>query len=173
MSGMHPRTMSLLALAALALAYTPGAGAATPESCPITIPPQPGFVPPSPYPAEPPPLYNSVWYGTADLWTMLDPDGRVWRPQSDGPLFDKAFWWSESFQWRNKLQPAITVSIRRIDGSERFEMPGPSTHGFRSDTVQFMLQGVSFPGPGCWEISATYKGAELSFVALVARASNP
>lgn len=163
---MNPRTPLLvvlaLALVSLALACSSGTDTATRETCPITIPPQPAFVPPAPYPAEAPPLYRSVWYGTAELWTMLDPDGEVWPIHAN-----KTFWWSESFEWRDELQPAITVAARRLDGSDYFEEPGPATHGFRNDTVQFMLRSVSFPGPGCWEISATYKGATLSYVLLI------
>jgi hypothetical protein len=54
--------------------FAPGrsAGAST---CPVTVPPQPGFVPPEPYPPESP--FDEVRYGTPELWTNLDPDGAV------------------------------------------------------------------------------------------------
>jgi hypothetical protein len=128
-----PLIVTALALVSLALACSTGTDAATRETCPITIPPQPVFVPPAPYPAEAPPLYQSVWYGTAELWTMLDTDGEVWHPMTDGHFGDKTFWWSQSFEWRNELQPAITIDARRLDREEHFEGHGPATHGVRGD----------------------------------------
>ena len=48
---------------------TPASGA-----CPVTQPPDPPFVPPAPYPAEPPGA-DSAWYGSAARWTTVIADG--------------------------------------------------------------------------------------------------
>src|ERR671914_1949613 len=80
---------------------TPGlnpASSAGPNSCRVTGPPQPGLVPPEPYPPEPP--FEQVWYGTPELWTILDPNGAVWRDipvAKDGHVGDKTLWFSEDF----------------------------------------------------------------------------
>ncbi len=46
--------------------------------CSVTRP-DPAFVAPSPYPAAAPPLYESEWFGSDALWTMINRDGEVWR----------------------------------------------------------------------------------------------
>lgn len=137
------------------------------EGCPLTIPPRPGFVPPKPYPPRPPDLYRSLWYGSAALWTMLAPEGAVWRglPESRGKFTQKTLWWS------NRLPPKkgptrITVTGRRLDRPGSFEAGHPGGGGFREDIGRFMLVGIEIP-PGCWELTARYRDAELSYVVLV------
>lgn len=136
--------------------------------CPLTIPPQPGFVPPRPYPEQPPDLYQSVWFGSAALWTMLDPEGEVWEdlPEADGRFTEKTFWWSEDYRVKDEPSPPITLTGRRLDGRGSFEGGGPGGGGFREDIGDFILVGIEIPA-GCWELTATYRGAELSFVVLI------
>jgi hypothetical protein len=138
------------------------------DACPLTIPPEPGFVPPKPYPPQAPDLYQSVWYGTAALWTMIDPQGEVWEnlPQHDGRFTEKTFWWSDAYPPREEPSPPITVTGRRLDGSGSFEAGGPAGGGFRHDIGSFMLVGIEIPA-GCWELTATHGDAELSYVVLV------
>jgi hypothetical protein len=153
-----------LALASLALACNSSPTAATRETCAITIPPQPGFVPPADWMADPRPDYNSVWYGDAELWTMLDPEGVVWGERG----FAKHFWFSTAFDPIEEPEPAIALTLLRLGGDEVVEQPGPATHGIRwpGELHQFMITGGTLT-PGCWEITATYREAELSFIALV------
>jgi hypothetical protein len=136
-------------------------------ACALTIPPQPGFVPPKPYPPQPPDVYQSVWYGTAALWTMLGPEGEVWQdlPEDRGRFTQKTFWWSDSFFTRKGLTP-ITVTGRRLDRQGSFEAGVPGGGGFREDIGSFMLVGIEIPA-GCWELTARYGDTELSYVVLV------
>jgi hypothetical protein len=139
--------------------------------CPVTIPPQPAFVPPQPYPPQPSDVYQSVWYGTAALWTMLGPEGEVWQDlpddDDDGRFTQKTFWWSDGYPPRKEPTPPITVIGRRLDRPGSFEVGGPAGGGFRRGTFgSFMLVGIEIPA-GCWELTATYRGAELSYVVLV------
>ena len=139
------------------------------DGCPVTVPPQPGFVPPKPYPSEPPDLYDSVWYGTAELWTMLSPEGEIWEglPQGDdGRFTEKTFWWSEGFPTTEQPAPTITLTGRRLDRPGSFETARRAGGGFREDIGDFMLVGVEIPA-GCWELTATYRDAELSYVVLI------
>ncbi|MGH8944761.1 MAG: hypothetical protein ACRDVL_01260 [Acidimicrobiia bacterium] len=139
------------------------------DSCPLTIPPHPGFVPPEPYPPEPPGLYQAVWYGTPQLWTMLAPQDEVWEglPFHNGAFGQKTFWWSEGYSWLDEPTPAISVTGRQLDGSSSFEAGGPGTNGFREDIGSFMLVGVGIPNAGCWELTAQYRDTELPYVVWV------
>ena len=135
--------------------------------CAVTRP-DPAFVAPSPYPAAAPPLYESEWFGSEALWTMLDRDGEVWRfPVGPDHLSEKTFWWS--LQWpgmRDEQQPEITVVGTRLDGPGTFTS-GPGTNAQRDDFGEAMLVGVEIPSPGCWQITASYRGAVLSYVVLI------
>jgi hypothetical protein len=139
------------------------------DSCPLTIPPQRGFAPPKPYPPQAPPLYQAVWYGTPALWTMLSPKGEVWEglPMDSGMFVQKTVWWSDGYSWTAEPTPSITITGRQLDGPGSFEAGGPGTNGFRKDIGSFMLVGVGIPTAGCWELTARYRDAELTYVVLV------
>jgi hypothetical protein len=139
------------------------------DACPLTIPPQPGFAPPKPYPPQPPSLYQAVWYGTPALWTMLSPNGEIWEelPTNGGMFGQKTLWWSDGYSWTAGPTPSITVTGRQLDGPGSFEAGGPGAHGVREDIGSFMLVGLGIPSAGCWELTATYRDAELTYVVLV------
>ncbi len=146
-----------------------------PDGCPVTVPPQPGFVPPEPYPSEPP--FEQVWYGTAELWTILDPNGAVWRDLpvgKDGSVGDKTLWFSERFSTAKDEDftgnADITVTAERLDGPARkvVERSGGAP-SFNRDIKNFMLVGLVLPKPGCWRVTAGYRGAELAYVLRVDR----
>lgn len=180
-----PRRLALALVAALALAgvaCTSGAeGAAAPSSptaapptpvtyvddCPVTIPGQP-YVARAPYLPQPPAYYNAVWYGSDDLWTMLDPEGAT--------IDYKTFWWSRNFNIEAERSPLITITGTRLDAPGSFVkgangctpasgpcVPGDATNA-SADFGTAMLVGVQIPTRGCWEIRAHYKGAELAYV---------
>ena len=168
------------------------AGSAT--SCPVTVP-TPGFVPPEPYPSEPP--LGQVWYGTRGLWTLLDPEPVIWRLGSlpvdegmvgdrtewDGPplpnldalpvdeemVGDRTLWFSEGFSTAADEDfsgdPSITLTATRLDAPApvvRYDHGVPS---FDEGIKNFLLVGLELPAePGCWRVTATYHGAELTYV---------
>lgn len=139
-------------------------------ACPVTIPPQPALIPPEPYPPQAPDLYQSVWYGTSALWTMLDPEGEVWGgiPQVHGGMIGaKTIWWSDLYH--GTMERPITVTGRQLDGAATFEAVGPGGGGFREDIGSFMMVGLEIPAPGCWEVTTKYGDAELSYVVKVGR----
>ena len=137
------------------------------QVCDVTRPAP--FAAPSPYLASPPIVYESVWYGSRALWTMLDPDGEVWAaselPHGPDGLGQKTFWWSADRSPQDDLEPAITVTGERIDGPGTFEA-GPGTNA-SADFGPAMLVGVEFPSPGCWLLTARYRDAVLSYVVLI------
>jgi hypothetical protein len=130
-------------------------------TCAVTTPRE-RFVPRDSHlaPATPPPAYAAEWFGDARLWTMLPRTGEVWDA---GP--QKTFWWSEAFDFPRETKPMITLTARRVDGPGQFETPAPGTNA-EADFGAAMLTGIGLP-TGCWEITATYRGVSLSYVARV------
>lgn len=135
--------------------------------CPVTKP-KPLFAAPPPAPNKPPDYYKSDWFGTADLWTMLTRGGEIWHdlPKNPGGLTQKTFWWSANWPYRTELEPDITVTGRRLDGPGRFEAGHPGTNA-SADFGVAMLVGIDVPTTGCWKLTREYRGAALSYVALV------
>ena len=143
--------------------------------CPVTVP-TPGFVPPEPYPPEPPPSWEQVWYGTPELWTILDRNGAVWRglPIGKGPhaIGNKTLWFSENFSTARgedfSGDPEITVTAVDLDGSApKVVVKGGGVPSFNRDVKNFILVGLGVPELGCWKVTARYKSAELTYVLLV------
>ena len=143
--------------------------------CPVTVPPQPGLVPPEPYPPEPPLLpepFRNVWYGTPELWTILDHSGAVWSdlPVGKGPhaVGNKTLWFSENFSTAEgedfSGDADITVTAVDLDGSAPTVVEEGGVPSFNRDIKNFMLVGLGLPEPGCWEVTASYKGAKLTYV---------
>lgn len=140
--------------------------AGAPEECPITAPGRNAFTPASEAPEDPPDVYEVVWYGTPDLWTMIDPQGEINSKRwLDG---DKTFWWSENYSPGDP--GVITVTAKHLNGSApTVEASKPAGSGFNP----FMLAPthesitvvvVELPESGCWELTAEYKGATISYV---------
>jgi len=61
---------------------------------------------------------------------MLRRAGEVWYnlPRATDGFGQKTFWWSADWDVANELQPAISVTGRRLDGPGRFTSPGPGTN---------------------------------------------
>ena len=142
--------------------------ASPPAACVPTKPSQP-FVPPAGYPSVPPDSLGFAWFGSADLWTMLNVDGETWTasglPHEKAGLAQKTFWWSSRWSPDAEPTPAITVSGQRLDGDGSFTN-GPGTNA-SADFGTAMLVGIDVPGPGCWRLTATYRDSSLSYTVLI------
>lgn len=132
-----------------------------PDSCPVTTLGKGAFKPESQTPDGPPELYGAVWYGTPQLYTMINADGKSSKNRWLGG--EKTFWWSENFSISTEPDPRIEVTARRLDGEAAYKS-GETTNGMRDDIADFMLVGVTIPEPGCWELTATYRDTSLSYV---------
>lgn len=144
----------------------------SPESCPVTKPPEVLFIPPEPYPAKPPERYaNQFWYGTAELWTMLGTDA-TWNglPHNKDGYSQKVFWWSRDFDVSTDPSPAFTLTIERLDADTSASpmVVSKEATNASADFGTAMLTGVEIPEPGCWKITGQYEQAELSFTVRVA-----
>lgn len=132
------------------LASAPGTG-----DCAVTIP-EPLHVPPT-HP-ETPPAPDAVWFGTHELWTVLDADGS-YRAR-------KSVWWSARFPGGAvEEMPELRVVWNRLDvPGQRIESQGRATNAHSGDSGDFMIARIQPPTTGCWEVSATYKNATLIYV---------
>ncbi len=141
-------------------------GTGSRDECPVTRP-DPPFVPPvGVAPATAP--SGAVWFGSASLWTALDPDGESWTdlPRSGSGFDQKTFWWSAARNPRLEKQPAIQVVGTRLDGEGSFAA-GPGTNASADDLGSAMLVGIVIPDHGCWELVGQYRDATLRYVVWV------
>lgn len=138
-----------------------------PADCPLTVPADPPFSPPS--------LYSDLgikgkfWYGSNSLWTAI-PENGIWSglPHNPEGYTQKVFWWREGYVWNEEPEPEVIVSGERLDASAPPLNVSKATNADASDIGSAMLVGVDFPTLGCWKITGQYKDAELSFVVWVA-----
>lgn len=139
-----------------------------PNSCPVTKPSKPPFLPPAPYPSD-----GGVWIGSSKLWTDVPRNG-TWQglphyTPEDTRYRQKVFWWSEGYDWRTENPPNLTISGKRLDGAAPPLSTDPHANaGWTADRDHaFMVAGIFIPTLGCWKITGHYKGKELSYVVWV------
>jgi len=139
-----------------------------PKDCPITTPGKATFQAPKPYSTDAP-WEGIFWYGTEGLWTALHTNG-VWDglPHNPTGYTQKIMWWSESYVLKDELQPALTVTGRRLDAEAHPLITYGATNAYAEDIGDAMLTGVDFPTLGCWEITGRYRKSELKFVVWIA-----
>lgn len=157
--------LALLAVMALAAFLAPSSALPSnpPESCPVTRPPDPPFVPPAPYPATPGERKYSFFFGSEKLWLRLQTDA-TWG------LGNKTFWWREGYSAHAEPKPKLKITGRRLDAAAPPAW-GRASNGFRWDWQSFMVVGIGFPALGCWEVTGEYDETDsLTFVVWVAPA---
>ena len=132
-----------------------------PATCPVTLPPNPPFTPPT--------SIHGTWYGTDNLWTDL-PDGGMWYglPHNSKGYTQKVLWWRKGYSWTKEPEPPLSVTGRRLDAPAPPLNVSKATNAYAADIGSAMMVGVDFPTLGCWEITGRYADAELSFVVWVA-----
>ena len=95
---------------------------------------------------------------------MLPPDGR-WDQLALG---EKVFWWSANYNVDQEEMPDLTITARRLDGPAPDYLTNEATNASHPSFGRTaMLVGVTLGGPGCWEVSGTYRGQTLTFVVWV------
>ncbi|MGF1616555.1 MAG: PQQ-binding-like beta-propeller repeat protein, partial [Acidimicrobiia bacterium] len=148
--------------------------AGVPASCPVTVPGEAAFTPASDAPDDPPEVYDDVWFGTPDLWTLINPGGEVWSdlPRgADGSLTERTFWWSANYSADDPGE--LTVTAEHLSGTApRFETSQTAGAGFDPFMTQptdesATVVGIELPDTGCWRLTAEYKEATLTYVVWV------
>lgn len=139
-----------------------------PETCPITKPSDHLFVPPSPYRVWPP-NRRVFWYGTDRFWTFLPTDG-IWPPG------EKTFWFRQEWghfghnHWISDKDAAkFGVTAKRLDSPAPVAEILKANSSYREDWKAFLVGGINFPAPGCWEVSGRYESDELTFIVWVVK----
>jgi hypothetical protein len=150
------------------------ASSVVPASCPVTLPPEPAFIPTGRYPSTPPGAPHSFWHGTSGLWTRLDSTGM----HSGGPVAstqwpgvtlirNKSFWWSPGFHPMGTPEPKLKIEGRRLD-DEAPALPQPwVTNAHVPEYGGWtMLTMLELP-IGCWEVTGSYGADSVTFVVWV------
>ena len=119
-------------------------------------------MPPYPYPAEP--RLGSLWFGSDGLWIIPPAEG-AWRG-----LRQKMGWWRAGYDSRREPTPKLKITGRRLDSqAPPLAVDGPSAVGVSGPPGNYMMVGLTFPVPGCWEITGHDENDELTFVVWVAK----
>ena len=161
------RLLSLLCLIFLSqasLTREPGTvkPAAVPETCPVTKFSDNPFVPPYPYPAKP--RLVGSWFGSDGLW-IIPPENGEWQG-----LRQKMGWWRAGYDRRTESTPKLKVTGRRLDSqAPPLAVDGPNAVGVSGPPRNYMMVGLTFPTPGCWEITGHDENDELTFVVWVTK----
>ncbi len=115
------------------------------------------FVPPEPY-APSRKADGLAWHGTAELWTALSISGEH-SPR-------KSVWWSENFPGGTvEESPVILVEWTRLDtDAPTVTNDSLGTNAYTDADGSFIIGGIDPDGGGCWRVTATYKGASMSYV---------
>jgi hypothetical protein len=125
-----------------------------PDECGATIPDE-AFVPPDGY--QPTRTDGKVWFGTEELWTAIPANGI-----SD---FEKSVWWSSNFPGSaEEPRPEIQVTFRLLGDESKTITNSNATIASTPDEGSFMSVGFQPDLQGCWEVTATYKDATLTYV---------
>jgi hypothetical protein len=139
-----------------------------PKDCPLTVPQEPAFVPPSPYDALG--WKEHFWFGSSPLWTSLPRNG-IWSGLPFNPsagYTQKVFWWRDGYVWTEEPEPNLIMTGERLDAKAPPLRASKATNAYAGDIGSAMLVGVDFPTAGCWKVTGKYNDAELSFVVWVA-----
>ena len=157
-------TLTLLALSPV-VASADGE-APIPESCPVTrSTPETRFTPPPPARALDERL-GMFWYGSDSLYTALYSDGR-WRGiKSPTGTRNKSFWHRKNPEWLQEAPYELNVTYRQLSTTEPMFTAANVTNAIMGKQVAMLLM-LELPTRGCWEVTASYKNAHVSFVTWV------
>lgn len=124
-------------------------------TCPVTLGSDKVFAEPWPQ--------ASTWYGSESLATIL-PERGIWSTTKPGNRISvKVFWWSIGFE--PGQESGLTVRVDSLDGGPTTAKVDRPTNAYGSSLgAPTMLTGMHFPDPGCWRVTASYMGQELTFV---------
>ncbi len=115
---------------------------------------------------ETPPGENpsSTFYGNGSMWTDLRPDGNVIiranQPGNIGAGGSLTLMWP----WWHSPTGQLTIEGRRLDAPAA---PLRADIQPRFDVSSFDMSNLTFPTPGCWEITGRVGQASLTFVTQV------
>lgn len=137
-----------------------------PESCPVTrATAETRFTPPPPSRAMD--VGSTMfWYGTDALYTALFSDGR-WRGiKSSTGTRNKSFWHRKNPEWEQENPYQFKVTYREHAETGPMFTVGRVTNAILGGEMSMLIM-LELPTRGCWEVTANYKDAYVSFVTWV------
>ena len=112
-----------------------------------------------------------AWYGSESIAVLLPLDG-VWPVMDRERNFGNKLWfWSKDWSHEEEPVPALKLEAYELADANLRGQTTPHTHGF-GEGWSAMLTGLAFPASGCWRVTAEYRGSEVTFVTLVADATD-
>jgi len=79
-------------------------------------------------------------------------------------------WWRQGYDWRKEPTPKLKIMGRRLDSqAPPLDVDRPNAVGVSGPPGNYMMVGLTFPAPGCWEITGQDENDELTFVVWVAK----
>ncbi|MDH3747703.1 MAG: hypothetical protein OER97_05810 [Gammaproteobacteria bacterium] len=110
-----------------------------------------------PFPEE------NIWYGSEALATVVPKDG-IWPITADRALIAvKSFWWSPGYE--PGMESNFTVTVENLfDSSKVAHVSRVTNAGEMDGDKWYMLVGIDIPHVGCWRVTGSYLGQELTFV---------
>jgi hypothetical protein len=77
----------------------------------------------------------------------------------------KSVWWSANFPGgATEEEPGISVFWQRLDADAARIHQFEGTNALTGEEGWFMIAGFDPPEPGCWRVTASYKGSTLTYV---------
>lgn len=107
------------------------------------------------------------WFGSGSFAVRLPRDG-IWLGMGrERNFFDKLFWYVEGF--RPGMEDEFTVTGRRLDDNQSSSSPlfSGATNAKLDNIGWSVLTGLGFPAAGCWQVTGSFKGRDLTFVVRV------
>ena len=106
-------------------------------------------------------MRGSRYLGNGALWTDLYPSPLRPRPEdvhADGTIEIKVPWWRD-------VSGRLKIAGQRLDATASpLSAWIPGGYGRRG----FQSTAITFPTPGCWEVTGRVADASLRFVTLIA-----
>jgi hypothetical protein len=128
--------------------------------CPVTLPASSWIADLTGLNPLPPTRFS--WYGEKNVLAVELPIDGVYRINAESPNL------GAKVAWYRYIAGAVDISARRVDGSGP-EIKTKTIDGYRP--TGFNPSGIDFTSEGCWQVTGSLQGHELTFVVFVRRAA--
>ena len=128
--------------------------------CPVTLPASSWIADLTGLNPLPPTRFS--WYGDKNVLAVELPIDGVYRINAESANL------GAKVAWYRYIAGAVDITARRVDGSGP-EIKTKTTDGYRP--TGFNPSTIEFTSEGCWQVTGSLQGHDLSFVMFVRRAA--